>query len=57
MLQYSNLSELTGHGALENLNRLIAENGFEITQEWSVKRLSKVMAKWETVFTFEIRRI
>lgn len=56
MLQYSNFSELTGHGAIENLNRLIAENGFEITQYWSIKRLSKVMEKWETVFTFEIRR-
>lgn len=52
MLQYSNFSELTGHGAIENLNRLISENGFEITKKWTTKRLSKALGKWETVFTF-----
>jgi len=54
MLQYSNFSELTGHGALENLNRLISENDLEIKQEWTIRRLSKVLGKWETVFTFKL---
>lgn len=56
MLEYSNFSELTGHGAIGNLNRLIDENGFEISNEWKIKRLSKVLGKWETVFLFEIGR-
>lgn len=57
MLQYSNFSELTGHGAMENLHRLVAENEFEITKKWTTKRLSKALGKWETVFLFKIRAL
>ena len=56
LLQYSRFSELTGEEALENLHRLISDNGLEIARTWRVMRLGRVLGRRETVLLYEIRR-
>ena len=55
-LQYGNTSELTGHGAIGNLERLIAQNGFMVACKWSESRLGRILGKWEKVYLYKIVR-
>jgi SAM-dependent methyltransferase len=55
-LQYGNTSELTGHHAIENLERLIHRSGFRITDEWSEARLGRILGKWEKMYLYRIVR-
>ena len=57
LLQYSNISELKGEGSISHLKGVIAEAGLEIGDVAQVRRKSRVLGGWETVFLFDIQRI
>ncbi|OPX24424.1 MAG: hypothetical protein B1H02_03500 [Candidatus Latescibacteria bacterium 4484_107] len=56
LLQYSNISELKGEGSISHLKEVISEAGLEIGDVARVRRKSRVLGGWETVFLFEIER-
>ena len=56
VLQYSNISELKGEGSISHLKEVIAEAGLEIGDVAQVRRKSRVLGGWETVFLFGIER-
>ena len=56
-LQYSNISELKGEGSISHLKEVIAEAGLKIGDVAQVRRKSRVLGGWETVFLFDIQRI
>jgi methylase of polypeptide subunit release factors len=57
LLQYSNISELKGEGSISHLKGVIAAAGLEIGDVAQVRRKSRVLGGWETVFLFDIQRI
>ena len=57
LLQYSNISELKGEGSISHLKGVIAEAGLQIGDVAQVRRKSRVLGGWETVFLFDIQRI
>lgn len=56
LLQYSKISQLTGHGSIQNLHDLIEANGLTIVQRWSTARLGRVLGDQERLFLYDIRR-
>ena len=56
-LQYSDISQRTGHGALDHLDRLIADNGFEVRRRWATPRLGRTLGRREMILLFEIGRV
>ncbi|MFH1009443.1 MAG: 50S ribosomal protein L11 methyltransferase [Candidatus Latescibacterota bacterium] len=56
LLQYSNISDLKGEGAMAHLAGVIAGAGLEIGDVCQVRRRSRMLGGWETVFLFDMGR-
>lgn len=56
LLQYSKISELTGHGSIQNLHDVIEASGLTIVERWSTARRGRVLGDRERLFLYDIRR-
>lgn len=56
LLQYSNVSQRSGHDSMAHLDAVIAAAGLRVVARRSIARLSRVLGAREEVSLFEIRR-